>query len=353
MKLKFNRSQLNKSIQAMVDYMMKQKLFEQEQEGRMTAIGEEQRGRMQYQSATEKAGQALEKTEHANRMIQLNENLRGELLKMPTIARLRAEAENLKSKGDMEGAKLKDDQSVKEAANLGRQAYLSQFGQAATEEELTRAARTSETAMLNILNERGTAERSYIAAGTERTGQQIRREELAEKVSGKGTEEFRKDQKIWLDIIGEKVAGLQSQGVPSSGGSLSAISAFFSSKAFNPMSPEDLGKALEGLTQLQTKIARGYLPTGEEQAFINKIVNVAQVKKEGGLPSTETGRWPSETKDLEKRIKDAQELEFVRNAMTNYGVTEASARQLYKEFLKEKARGIQQSRTSAAAAPIK
>jgi hypothetical protein len=271
---------------------------------------------------------------------------------MPTIARMRAQAELAKKKGDMAAAKRYDDDSITEAASLGRQAYLSQFGERATEEELTRAARASETAMTNFLQEGGMERRSMRAANVEGAGQQIRREELGEKIAGKGTEEFRKDQKIWLDIIGDKVSGLQSQGVTSSGGSLSAISAFFSQKSFNPMSPEDLGKALEGLTQLQTKIARGYLPTGEEQAFINKIVNVAQVKKEGGLPSPETGRWPSEQKDLEKRITDAQELEFVRNAMTNYGIVEATARQLYKEFLKEKARAVQQSRGSAAA-PIK
>ena len=352
MQLKFDRKSLNKSFQTLVEYMMRQKLYEQEQEGRMTylgeaqrgrmaEVGEEQRGRMEYRTAEEKARQALEKSEHANRMTQINEQLRSELLRMPTIARLRAEAENLRFKGDATGAKLKDEQAIEEAGNLGRQAYLSQYGERATEPELTRAARTSETAMLSILGERGEAERSYITGETARSAQQIRREELAQKTAGQGTEEFRKDQKIWLDIVGDKISGLQSQGVTSSGGSLSAISAFFSQKSFNPMSPEDLGKALGGLTQLQTKIARGYLPTGEEQAFINKIVNVAQIKKEGGLPSPETGRWPSEQKDLEKRITDAQELEFVRNAMTNYGIVEATARQLYKEFLKEKARAIQ------------
>jgi len=375
MQLKFDRKSLNKSLQALAEYMMRQKLYEQEQEGRMTylgeaqrgrmaEVGEEQRGRMEYQTAQERASQALEKTEHTNRMAQINEQLQGELLRMPTIARMRAQAELAKTKGDLVAAKKYDDDSIVEAGNLGRQAYLSQFGERATEEELTQAARTSETAMTNFLQEGGMERRSMRAASVEGAGQQIRREELGEKIAGKGTEEFRKDQKIWLDIVGDKISGLQSQGVTSSGGSLSAISAFFSQKSFNPMSPEDLGKALEGLTQLQTKIAspmkngRGYLPTGEEQAFINKIVNVAQVKKEGGLPSPETGRWPSEQKDLEKRITDAQELEFVRNAMTNYNfngffVSEATARQLYKEFLKDKARAIQRSRTPAAAAPIK
>jgi hypothetical protein len=353
MQLKFDRKSLNKSLQALAEYMMKQKLFEQEQEGRMTAIGAEQTGRMEYQTAQERAAQALEKTEHTNRMTQINEQLQGELLRMPTIAGMRAQAELAKKKGDLVAAKKYDDDSIVEAGNLGRQAYLSQFGERATEEELTRAARTSQTAMTDFLQEGGAERRSMRAAGVEGAGQQIRREELAQKGTETNTAEFRKDQKIWLDIVGDKISGLQSQGVTSSGGSLNAISAFFSQKSFNPMSPEDLGKALEGLTQLQTKIARGYLPTGEEQAFVNKIVNVAQVKKEGGLPSAETGRWPSEQKGLEKRITDAQELEFVRNAMTNYGIVEATARQLYKEFFKEKARAIQRSRTPAAAAPIK
>lgn len=341
MQLKFSRAGLNKSIQAMLDYMMRQKLYEQEQEGRMTAIGEEQRGRMEYQTAQERANQALEKTEHANRMTQLNESLRGELLRMPTIARLRAEAENLRSKGDEEGARLKDDQSVAEAGNLGRLAYLSQYGERATEPELTRAVHTAQDALLSILGEGGAERRSMRAADVERTGQQVRREELVQQGTGENRQQFNKDRDVWIAHIKDVSDVIDRQGVADKA---QPPSMFGSGKAYDPLSSADRGSALASLALIRDRTLRGQMPSQEESRFMAEVLNSSKVKAEGALPSPETGRWPSEQRGLENRIKDAQELEFVRNAMTNYNVKESTARQLYKEFLKEKARAIQQSR---------
>lgn len=340
MQLKFSRAGLNKSIQALADFMMKQNLYEQEHAGRMEAIGTEQAGRMEYLGGQTK----LSAQEHQDRMNQIKSEYKNRLAMMPEIESYLAQARLAEMEGRDPALLLnKGREAARKIAGL---AMRSQSGGRATSPEIEEAAMAmSENNFMELFKERGTMERSKEAAGLERGSQYLRGREIEQKGAEQGQQIRDKQIQRFDALTKDTYEFLASQGITAEGANPNAaVISITQGKTLNPMDPKDQGEALSALAAIRANLARGILPSAAQITFIAEANNIWRTKKEQGIMGSQTGLWPTEENKIVQQQVTADERAYLDYLIKTYGLTEPAARMALRQF--------QQAKT-AARQPVK
>lgn len=309
----------NENIEKLLQYLMQMNLMQKRHGFEMTQIGERERG---YRG--------LEESRYKNQYNLLMQKLTNEVSQLPRMDYWRQRIQQAELAGE-DTSTLKSE-AHKEIQDIVGTMYETASGQKITMPNLQKSIGfISEGLLEKIIVQGATTERAREERKLGREALGVRREELGIRAMEALGETKKEKIKFWKDFIQENINYLEMQGVEKEDLASGIMAMFSSAKKLAPLSPQHHGQALTYLSKIMARLGQGNLPTQGEINFMTKVRDSFKIGEEG-LPSPETGEFPSEVATKDEAIRARLREQMITYIMSTYGLSREEA-QRYAERL--------------------
>lgn len=242
----------------------------------------------------QKGYKELETQQHENMLARARDKFNLQIAQDPAVNRLMSQI-NLDK---IEGKTTKDLENELKVAvdDIVGLVHSTSTGQAPTEEMWrTALGKVSDMSFRELLAQTATGARQEKEIPLER-GRQIlgagrleldrakfmqKEREIKAEIDQIGQQSLEDQLDAWTDIVKDSINFLESEGVKKTSASSAMRALFTSGKVLDPLSAENRGQAFGYLTMIQSKLAKGQLPSEGEEWFLMNVRNSPVIGRTG------------------------------------------------------------------------